>query len=223
MRDFFSPVLAPFRLVVLRVQNGYDTSHLKKEIDLTNQPKWKIESEPLFVKAFVEKHPRLKYYGWISYIGMVSSYLFKNYLLKSSEGKIILLTLVILFSPGIFMVILYYTIRILYRFSQWKKIFVWNPGIHTVAAVWNSGKILVKNFVDSWPVVGGVATSGLAASAVDEKIFKSTGERPLGVRTKITKVYGLINPERAQEIEDALVGGELKKKRELGLLRQEGE
>ena len=120
---------------MLRVQNGYETSHLKKEIDLTNQPKWKIESEPLFVKAFVEKHPRLKYYGWISYIGMFSSYLFKDYLLKSSEGQIILLTLVILFFPGIFMVILYYTIRILYRLSQWKKIFVCNPAFHVVAGI----------------------------------------------------------------------------------------
>ena len=32
-----------------------------------------------------------------------------------------------------------------------------------------------------------------------------------------------IDPERAQEIEDTLVGEELKKKRELGLMRKQGE
>jgi hypothetical protein len=220
MERFFSPFLVPFRSIVLRVQNWYETSDLKKEIDLTNEPKWRIESEPPFLKAFVEKHPKLKYYGWISYIGMFSSYLFKDYFIKSTGGQIILLTLITLFFPGIFMMILYYTIRILYRFFQWRKIFVWNPGIHVTAAAVNTSKILAKNIVDAVPAATTAFAGGLAAANVDEFFFETTGNRPIGVKKNAAKLYSFINPEHAQRILDGLAAESTNQKAKLAHLQE---
>jgi hypothetical protein len=222
MQRFFSPFLVPFRSVVLRVQNWYETSHLKKEIDLTNQPKWRIESEPPFLKAFVEKHPKLKYYVWFSYIGMFFSYLFKDYFIKSNGGQIILLTLITLLFPGVLMIMLYFTIRILYRFSQWRKIFVWNPGIHTVAAVWNGSKLLVKSAIDSYPVASGTAGLVAGAATADELSFVRTGNRPFGVWDKLLTGYGYINPEKAQDLKDAMEGETERKLKELEADREAG-
>lgn len=219
---FFSPILAPFRSVALHVQNWYETSHLKKEIDLTNQPKWKIKSEPPFLKAFVEKHPKLKYYGWISYIGMVSSYLFKDYFIKSNGGQIILLTLITLFFPGVLMIMLYFTIRIFYRFSQWRKIFVWNPGIHVTAAAVNSSKILAKNIVDAVPATFTAFAGGLALANVDEFFFETTGNRPFGVKKNAARVYAFINPEHAQRIQDGLAAESKNQQAKLALLQEQG-